>query len=441
MPECNSMVDHNHEKKKNRTVFIGGEPIPGTHLEMVYKRASAETLFAVFRDDAVQYVPSFALSNNEVLTPYPATNNLIKNEVILFPSAAEEYGSKEVLVEEIRSFLHRYVTVSPLFEKIASYYVLLTWIYDAFTTVPYLRAIGTYGSGKTRFLRVVGSLCFRAIFAGSTTVSPLFRMLDSFRGTLILDEGDFRFSDEKSEIAKILNNGNSQGFPVLRSEQAGIGKVFNPAAFQVFGPKVIASRAFYEDAALESRFISEDMGRNRPRTDTPLHLPESFATEAEILRNKLLIFRFRNLHEYSVTEKTDGLLEPRISQIFAPLLTLVSDDERDEILGVIREYSAELSLDRSSNIEYVVLEAIKALWVGEPLPIKMITALINERYREEFQETVTGKKIGMIVKKNLKIGTRKRSGIFEIAPTEGGRLRQLFQRFGMEGEPQDIMTS
>jgi hypothetical protein len=32
--------------------------------------------------------------------------------------------------------------------------------------------------------------------------------LDAFRGTLIFDEADFRFSDERSEIVKILNNGN-----------------------------------------------------------------------------------------------------------------------------------------------------------------------------------------------------------------------------------------
>ena len=36
------------------------------------------------------------------------------------------------------------------------------------------------------------------------------------RGTLIVDEGDFRFSDEKAELVKILNNGNGRGFPVLR---------------------------------------------------------------------------------------------------------------------------------------------------------------------------------------------------------------------------------
>ena len=34
----------------------------------------------------------------------------------------EEYGSEESLLDEIQDFIHRYVDVSPLFEKIASYF-------------------------------------------------------------------------------------------------------------------------------------------------------------------------------------------------------------------------------------------------------------------------------------------------------------------------------
>src|SRR5204863_8860180 len=107
----------------------------------------------------------------------------------------------------------------PLFLQVASFYLLFTWVYDDFNELPYLRLRGDPGCGKTRFLLTVGSLCYKPIFAsGASTVSPLFRLLDAIRGTLIIDEGDFRFSDEKAEIVKILNNGNARGFPVLRSE-------------------------------------------------------------------------------------------------------------------------------------------------------------------------------------------------------------------------------
>src|SRR6185503_14885746 len=107
-------------------------------------------------------------------------------------------------------------------------------------------------------------------------------------------ESDFRFSDEKAEVVKILNNGNVRGFPVLRSESNGKGE-FNPRAYQVFGPKIVATRGNFDDRALESRFLTEQMGHARLRRDIPINLPPEQKEEALALRNKLLLFRFRNL--------------------------------------------------------------------------------------------------------------------------------------------------
>ena len=207
----------------------------GAILEMVFRPEEKRTEFVVWKDGEWNFESSISVNPLERLIPYSANNNLIKNEVVLLPSEPEEYGSEETLLGEIQSFIHRYVDVSPLFEKIASYYVLFSWVHDGFNELPYLRVRGDPGSGKTRFLLTIGSLCYKPIFAsGASTVSPIFRILDSFHGTLIVDEGDFRFSDEKAEVVKILNNGNVKGFPVLRSESDG-KREFNPKAYHVFG--------------------------------------------------------------------------------------------------------------------------------------------------------------------------------------------------------------
>jgi len=422
------------ERTVLKTPYIGGEPIKGTLVETIYRPDKAETMFAIWNGTSVRYEKSFPARDNEALVPYHASNSLVRNRILLLPSAAEEYGTKDSLVADIRRFIHRYVSMGGLFETISANYVLLTWLYDSFGTIPYLRVRGDFGSGKTRFLSVIGSLCFRSIFAsGASTVSPLFHLTHAIKGSLVIDEADFRNSDMSSALTKILNNGNSKGFPVLRSEQVGKGKEFNPVAFDVFGPKIIATRGYYQDAALESRMISEDMGRNRPRADIPLHLPESFSLEAELLRNKLLMFRFKNLKRNAITQVTEGQLEPRINQIFAPLLSLIDNDsERSDIMDLIREYSHELSLDRSAHIEGHIIEVIKELWTGEALPLRAITDKLNEKYRADFQESVTGKRVGFSVRKLLNIRTRKRGGVFEILPTEQDRLALLFRRFGLE---------
>src|SRR5712691_5973926 len=320
---------------------------------MAVRPLERRTAFVLWRDEQWTIEPGITVGPLQRFVPYSPNNNLIKNEVVLFPSEPEEYGSEAELVSEIQSFIHRFVDVSPLFEKIASYYVLLSWVYDAFNEVPYLRVRGDYGTGKTRFLLVAGALCYKPFFAsGASTVSPIFHTLDAFRGTLVIDEGDFRFSDEKAEIVKILNNGNIRGIPVLRT-MVNDRREYNPKAFHVFGPKIVATRGEYNDPALESRFLTEEMGRNPLRDDVPINLPANYAQEALKLRNKLLLYRLRNFHGVAVDPAAiDPVLEPRLNQILTPLKSIVADDAfRAELTAVGRELQAELIAGRGFELE------------------------------------------------------------------------------------------
>src|SRR5438477_4140426 len=111
-----------------RTPYIGGEPIPGVFLETLYQPEDKKTLFAVWRGDKVEFQKEFAIGNNQALLPYSAENNLIKNGIILFPSGADDYGSKPELLAEDTDFVHRYVSINRGVEAIAAHYVLLTMV-------------------------------------------------------------------------------------------------------------------------------------------------------------------------------------------------------------------------------------------------------------------------------------------------------------------------
>jgi hypothetical protein len=297
-----------------------------TIVELVYNREARRTLLALYIAGRWTLQPHIDVDPGLRLIPFSPQNNLIKNEVVLLPSEPMIYGSEEKLVADIQQFIHRHVDLDASFEKVATYYVLLTWLYDAFNELPYLRFRGDYGTGKTRALLILGSLCYKGFFAsGASTVSPIFHTLDAFRGTLIFDEADFRFSDEKAEIVKILNNGNVRGLPVLRT-MMNRQREFNPQAFHVFGPKIVATRGTYDDKGLESRFITEEMGSRHLRSDIPINLPDSFKEEARELRNKLLLYRFHRRFDVKLDESlVDPKLEPRLNQILLPLLSVVSD--------------------------------------------------------------------------------------------------------------------
>jgi len=408
-----------------------------TIAELVYDETTLRTAFAVWRGASWELLDRLQLPSGETLVPFSPHNNLIKNEVVVLPSSPVEYSSDEGLLAEIRRFIHQYVDISESFEQIASYYILLSWLYDAFKELPYLRFQGDYGTGKTRALLTIGSLCYKGFFAsGASTVSPIFHILDAFRGTLVIDEADFRFSDEKSEIVKILNNGNVDGLPVLRTMQDR-QKEFNPRAFKVYGPKIIAMRGSYDDRALESRFLTETMGTRTLRTDVPINLPEDHRKGALEIRNKLLLFRFRNRARASLDPTlVNPFLEPRLNQILVPLLSVVKDTEvRTDISEIASTTQASLLAERGQSVEAQVLEVLIELASRKDqaaVPLRMIAETMIERYGGEFDRAISSRWIGSVIRKRLNILTYKSNGTFAVPITERKKILHLCRRYGVE---------
>jgi hypothetical protein len=439
--------DSTQQKKRERARPIFSAVLPeGQLVESLYRSAEQRTLFCLSRGGEISYADDLT-RGSERLIPYSPHNPLLHNAVVLLPSEPAEYGSEAELVSEIQSYIHRYVDLSPLFERITSYYVLFSWVYDAFPELPYLRVRGDYGSGKSRFLQVVGSVCYKPIFAsGASTVSPLFRMIDAVRGTLLMDEGDFRFSDERAEIVKILNNGNASGFPVLRTE-VNPKREFTPTAYTVFGPKLVATRGLFEDRALESRCLTEEMGTRPLREEIPLNATTTAREEALALRNKLLLFRFRTFHRSGVNaELVDRSLEPRLNQVFVPLLSVIDDAAvRRDLKELARTYQRDLVSDRGQGIEAQVLEVIRELLASQATrpTVKEIASWFSDRHGEEYERKVTAQWIGSVIRNKLQLKTQRgHAGPYVIPMSEEPKLRRLYAKYGLgsgelgeQGEP------
>lgn len=397
-----------NEQKKINVVSAYREN-DGTIYEMIYDPAAPKTEFVTVKDGEIQRFDELEF-NGQIYAPFQPDNNFLKSKTILFPSDITEYGSDKELITDIRSFIHKYVGITEFFEEIASYYVLFTYIYDCFQELPYLRALADYGCGKSRFLKTIGSLCYKPMFtAGATSVSPIFRIIDTFKGTFVLDEADLKFSDTKSEIVKILNSGFSKGTPVLRSEE-NKGKGYDVKTFDVYCPKIIATRERFYDKALESRFLIEELDSSNMREDIPHNLPDSFEEEATHIRNKLLMWRFNNYGPKVIdVSQIDKSLEPRLNQIILPLMSIISDPELKERLKVfIKGHNSQLIQDRGFTLEADVLGAIMKIINQDYSEITMnhIKEVVNAELGER-EKQITAKRVGMLVREKLKLRPRK----------------------------------
>ena len=416
-------------------VFINGE-------------IGGKTKFAVRTPEGEFKVVDFMDIDGVRYAPVPP-DNLMSSGNVEFPSAIGEAMEVRELVHLIQATIHKYVDVDQFYERLASYYVLFSWLYDCFRTVPYLRALGDYGTGKSRLINVVGAMCFRPITVNAgATVSPVFRTLQLFKGTLVFDEGDFRYSDESQDFIKLLNVGYQKRQGVIL--RAGSKESdFAPEAHTVFGPKIIATRKEFKDKALESRCLTKRMSGVMTRDDIPLEMPYEFwIDEAVKIRNLLLRYRLAHWAPVIETDTSDIDLSimPRLNQVTMPLKTIIDDAEmRGEINEFVKRYNRELIEQRGMTAAGKVLEAILVLasLCDNPQDADLTISTIADRTNwlidyENLGETaiamhrrgrrprgLNARRVGTIIRNDLNLDTSER---------EAGKRR----RFKVKWEPDKI---
>jgi hypothetical protein len=139
----------------------------------------------------------------------------------------------------------------------------------------------------------------------------------------------------------------------------------------------------------------------------------------------------------SAATLVDATLEPRLNQIFAPLISIISDPTiRRELWEVARERHREIVADRGMDVEAQLLEVIRDLERQESkLAIGEITATFIARFGKEYGRPVTSKWIGFMVRRRLNLKTQKSNGVYIIAHTEQKELKRLYDKYGLTDRP------
>ena len=135
--------------------------------------------------------------------------------------------------------------------------------------------------GKTTALLVLGRLVPKPLHAGSVTGPVLFRAIDKYKPTMLLDEADAYMGDAE-ELRGLLNNGhNRENATVLRT----VGEGHEVRAFSVWTPKAIASIGALA-ATLQDRSVTVEMRRKR-KDETVARLRIDRHEVEDLLRRKI----------------------------------------------------------------------------------------------------------------------------------------------------------
>jgi hypothetical protein len=319
----------------------------------------------------------------------------------------------------------------------------------------YLRFYGTKNVGKTRALEVLQHLCYRGTLSPSVTEAALYRLIQKYHITYLLDETEIYGNEQRQAIQHVLNAGYRRGQHVFRCETAENGEIII-RGFKVFGPKALAGTRLLKDT-LESRCIPIVMQRNTR--------PVNFLLDrwrANRLRCRLLMWRFYRLHDLETlasevsegSEVSEVYLEPpsglhgvdnsRIVELYAPLMKLAETMEaRQNIVDYALERHLQTVEEEAASPEAQVLYSMMAcrdrLQSGK-LATSWVTEYFNTEFGHDWAPTsvgrvikslgfqsrrITGGKAGYIYDSELVEKLCRQYKVEEVPPSEGTSLSSL----------------
>jgi hypothetical protein len=168
------------------------------------------------------------------------------------------------LLTDIATTIRRFIVCNEEVAHAVALWVALTWFIDVIQVAP-LAVITAPEKrcGKSMLLFLLGRLSARAITASSISPAALFRTIDAWQPTLLIDEAD-AFMKDNEELRGLLNSGHTRDSAyVIRT----VGENFTPTKFNTWGAKALAGIGHVADTLMDRAVILE-LRRKLPHEKT-----------------------------------------------------------------------------------------------------------------------------------------------------------------------------
>lgn len=164
------------------------------------------------------------------------------------------------LLDDIAATASRHLVLPDHGSEMLALWAALTWIADKARVLPLLAITSPEKRcGKTTVLDWLTRLCHRPRATANITASALFRFVEKYAPTLLIDEAD-TFLAASDELRGILNSGHTRTSAyVIRTT----GEDFEPREFSTWCPKAIAAIGKLPDTVAD-RSIQLRMKRKGP---------------------------------------------------------------------------------------------------------------------------------------------------------------------------------
>jgi hypothetical protein len=137
----------------------------------------------------------------------------------------------DAVLDDASALILRHMAMDKHWGDVTALWCLYTYAVDCFNVSPrYAAQSPTPECGKTTLLNIIYQLANRPLKTANIQAAGVFRVIELYSPTLIIDEGD-TFLHDNDTLRGVLNSGHSIGDNIIRVE----GDPLMPKAYKVFG--------------------------------------------------------------------------------------------------------------------------------------------------------------------------------------------------------------
>ena len=158
------------------------------------------------------------------------------------------------LLTDIATTIRRFIVCCEEVSHAVALWIAMTWLIAVVRVAP-LAVITSPEKrcGKSLLLSLLGRLVARAVTASNISPAALYRTIEAWQPTLLIDEAD-AFMKDNEELRGLLNSGHTRDSAyVIRT----VGENFTPTKFSTWGAKAIAGIGHVADTLMDRAIIFE----------------------------------------------------------------------------------------------------------------------------------------------------------------------------------------
>lgn len=255
------------------------------------------------------------------------------------------------LANQIEAIFDKYVFLPEGGNTAITLWIMGTYVFNSFRIFPNLSITSPERRcGKSSTLDLIEALANKSLLTSNITTAAIFRLVEKYQPTLIIDEADTFVSGRNDDMIGIINSGHAKNRAVIIRN---VGDNFDPKKFSTWSAKVFASIKSLPGTVMD-RSIEVKL-RRKTIHEVVDRLSVNFKDQCLEIRSKLLKWGIDHQDDIRFAKVSLPRIEnDRAMDNWHPLFCIAENLNRDWLDKCIKAYKV-ITFNRDEKTHQIQL--------------------------------------------------------------------------------------